>query len=112
MEQRRGGQRQHRDFAGILSHVDTEAIAALSLSIMQRHLAEDKKRKPSPLQLPLVRGQFFGSAHVFYMIEFYHPQTRKAIKWIIKIPINGTPDIWDRLCAETLRTEALVLYSM
>ncbi|OTB04000.1 hypothetical protein M426DRAFT_59501, partial [Hypoxylon sp. CI-4A] len=52
----------------------------------------------------------FGSAHVFYTIEFRDSLNRTIAKWIIKIPVNGTPDTWDKLCAETLRTEALTLY--
>ncbi|KAF3065004.1 hypothetical protein GL218_02335 [Daldinia childiae] len=66
----------------------------------------------SPLQLPQVDGPFLGSAHIFYSIVFAGSQDHEDIKWMIKIPINGTPDIWDGLCAEALRTEALVLYML
>ncbi|KAI2470140.1 hypothetical protein F4781DRAFT_391881 [Annulohypoxylon bovei var. microspora] len=102
-------QKKYRDFAGILSQIDTEAIASHALKIMQVCRRREIGYRPAPLQLPLVRGPLFGSTHVFYSIEFYDAQCRETTKWIIKIPVNGTPDVWDQLCAETLRTEALMI---
>ncbi|KAI1211807.1 uncharacterized protein F4807DRAFT_377467 [Annulohypoxylon truncatum] len=105
-------QKEHRDFAGILSQVDTKAIASYALKLMQVHRKRHIGYRPAPLQLPLVRGPLFGSAHVFYSIEIHDAQYHETTKWIIKIPTNGTPDVWDRLCAEALRTEALMIYKL
>ncbi|KAI1411418.1 hypothetical protein F5Y13DRAFT_57914 [Hypoxylon sp. FL1857] len=131
VEREKKSKKRHRDFAGILAQVDTKAMAAFARDIMQnrRKLTAKGKNKgknnEAPLRLPLVRGPTFGSAHVFYSVEFHdtrekNRESRKnketagnaETKWIIKIPINGTPDTWDQLCAETLRTEALVLYML
>ncbi|KAI1495942.1 hypothetical protein F5X99DRAFT_94794 [Biscogniauxia marginata] len=102
-------ERKHREFAGILSHIDTDAVAHLALDILQSQRSLTVLRRPRPLPLPQISSPFFGSAHVFYVIQFYDDRRREVIKWIIKIPATGTPDLWDKLCAETLRTEALLL---
>ncbi|KAI0595236.1 hypothetical protein F4775DRAFT_605159 [Biscogniauxia sp. FL1348] len=116
-------ERKHRDFAGILSQIDTEAIAQLALNILQSQQQRRRRRltvlhqhrpRPRPLPLPQISDPFFGSAHVFYAICFYEDEhhRRGPVTWIIKIPAAGTPDTWDRLCAETLRTEALLLNTL
>ncbi|KAI5917274.1 hypothetical protein F4810DRAFT_718054 [Camillea tinctor] len=116
-------ERKHRDFAGILSQIDTEAIAHLALDILQSQQRRRQRRltvlhqnrpRPQPLPLPQISEAFFGSAHVFYIIRFHGDEhhRRGPITWIIKIPAAGTPDTWDRLCAETLRTEALLLNTL
>ncbi|KAI1453040.1 hypothetical protein F4805DRAFT_462169 [Annulohypoxylon moriforme] len=105
----RKSQKEDRDFAGILSQIDTEVIASYALQLMQVYRKRQVGYRPAPLQLPLIRGPLFGSAHIFYLIEIFDAQCCETTKWIIKIPINGTPDVWDRLCAEVLRTEALTI---
>ncbi|KAI2605008.1 uncharacterized protein GGS25DRAFT_409934 [Hypoxylon fragiforme] len=107
-------QRRLRGFAGIISQIDTEALASFALGIMQtrRNLTSDPDQDQSPLRLPRIRGPSLGSAHVFYSIAFYDAQTHESTKWIIKIPANGTPDTWDKLSSKMLRTEALVLYML
>ncbi|KAI0119102.1 hypothetical protein F4814DRAFT_446909 [Daldinia grandis] len=112
MERKRRGQRRYHDYAGILSHIDIATIASFALTIMQNRYKLTSADDSPPLQLPQVDGPLLGSAHIFYSIEFADSQDRETLKWIIKIPINGTPDIWDELCAEALRTEALVLYML
>ncbi|KAI1100988.1 hypothetical protein F4804DRAFT_26097 [Jackrogersella minutella] len=107
--ERKRNKRKDRDFAGILGQIDTNTIAVFALEILQERRKALNKRRPAPLQLPTVRGPSFGSAHVFYTIEFRDAVSRESTKWIIKIPVNGTPDVWDRLCPAALRSEALVL---
>ncbi|KAI2617059.1 hypothetical protein GGR54DRAFT_607945 [Hypoxylon sp. NC1633] len=104
--------RRHGDFAGILSHIDTMAIASLASEIMQARRKLETNRSLPLLPLPRIKGPLFGSAHVFYLIEFYNTRDRDTTKWIIKIPVDGTPDTWDRFCAETLRAEALTLFML
>ncbi|KAI0838207.1 hypothetical protein F5Y06DRAFT_303910 [Hypoxylon sp. FL0890] len=132
-EREKRRERKRRDFAGILAQVDTKAIAYFARDILQnrRSVMARGRGSVAPLRLPLIRGPRFGSAHVFYSIEFFdgreksheNPESKEVIgnkdsteskgtKWMIKIPVNGTPDTWDQLCAETLRTEALVLYML
>ncbi|KAI0849879.1 hypothetical protein F5Y00DRAFT_260984 [Daldinia vernicosa] len=110
-------ERKQHDYAGILSHIDTAAIASLAFDIMQARYSCASDNGSSSLgssspQLPQVEGPFFGSAHIFYSIEFASSRDPDDTKWIIKIPINGTPDIWDGLCAEAIRIEALVLMTL
>lgn len=107
VERKRRSRGKRRDFAGILAQIDTGTIASFTLDILQARYRLTPGRGRTPLQLPRVHGPLFGSAHVFYTVDF-----REGTKWIVKIPANGTPDTWDRLCAETLRTEALVLYML
>ncbi|KAI0379163.1 hypothetical protein F5Y04DRAFT_283250 [Hypomontagnella monticulosa] len=106
-ERKRRSKGKHRDFAGILAQIDTDAIASFALDILQARYRLAPERGPPPLQLPRTYGPLYGSAHVFYTLDF-----REGTKWIVKIPTNGTPDTWDKMCAETLRTEALVLYML
>ncbi|KAI1397701.1 hypothetical protein F4819DRAFT_71176 [Hypoxylon fuscum] len=101
---RRKGLGKYRDFAGILSQIDTAAIASFALDIRHSRHKLIHSHDPPLLPFPRVNGPSFGSAHVFYTIEFYD-----ATKWIIKIPANGTPDTWDKLNTEAVRAEALVL---
>ncbi|KAI0110972.1 hypothetical protein F4776DRAFT_355043 [Hypoxylon sp. NC0597] len=123
-------ERKRKGFKGILDQIDTQAIASFARDILRnrRKLVVKGRRAAAPLRLPRVRGPMFGSAHVFYSIEFFdrHEKNRdsweskpsvgtteaRRTKWIIKVPVNGTPDTWDQLSAETLRTEALVLYML
>ncbi|KAI1092169.1 hypothetical protein F5B19DRAFT_455839 [Rostrohypoxylon terebratum] len=102
-------QKENRDFAGILSHVDTKAIASYALQLMHVHRKRQIGYRPAPMRLPTVCSPRFGSAHVFYPIEIYDAQCCETTRWIIKIPTNGTPDVWDKLCAEALRIEALMM---
>ncbi|KAI4866305.1 hypothetical protein F4820DRAFT_417173 [Hypoxylon rubiginosum] len=103
-ERRKGRRSNYRDFAGILAQIDTTVIASFALDILQARHEKVHNYSLPPLPFPSVSGPSFGSAHVFYSIEFYD-----GTKWIIKIPANGTPDIWDKLGAETMRIEALTL---
>ncbi|KAI1473651.1 hypothetical protein F4774DRAFT_423065 [Daldinia eschscholtzii] len=112
LERKTRSQRKCHDYAGILSHIDTTAIASFTLGIMQARHRLITDADSSPLRLPHIDGPLFGSAHVFYSIKFFDSNDDEASKWMMKIPINGTPDIWDELSAETLLTEALVLYTL
>ncbi|XXH05852.1 hypothetical protein Hte_012292 [Hypoxylon texense] len=104
-EERKKKRRSHyRDFAGILAQIDTKSIASFALEILQARHEKVHNYSLPPLPFPRVSRPSFGSAHVFYSIEFYD-----GTKWIMKIPANGTSDIWDKLSAETMRIEALTL---
>ncbi|KAI1800894.1 hypothetical protein F4811DRAFT_556401 [Daldinia bambusicola] len=112
LERKGRTQRKYHEYAGILSHIDTAAIALFTLGIIQARHGLTSTNNSFPLQLPQIDGPLFGSAHVLYLIKFFDSRGKGITKWMIKIPINGTPDIWDELCAETLLTEALVLYTL
>ncbi|KAL7621273.1 hypothetical protein AAE478_008592 [Parahypoxylon ruwenzoriense] len=111
-ERRRRSQRKHHDFAGILAQIDTATIASLCLEILQARRKLTPDHSPPALLLPIIGKPVFGSTHVLYPIEFNGTQSRQTVKWIIKIPAAGTPDTWDKLCAEALRTEALMLHML
>ncbi|KAI1758760.1 hypothetical protein GGR53DRAFT_472028 [Hypoxylon sp. FL1150] len=103
-QRRKRRHQNYRDFAGILAQVDAAAIATFALDIFQARHEKVHDCNLPPLPYPQISSPFFGSAHVFYVIEFYD-----NTNWIIKIPANGTPDVWDKANAEAMRTEALTL---
>ncbi|RYP24683.1 hypothetical protein DL765_000410 [Monosporascus sp. GIB2] len=100
-EQQPPRHQRHRDFAAILAQVDTAALVSLALQTLKQ------RRGPSYYApLPHVGEPVFGSAHVLYPVSF---DDRRQTRWIVKIPLTGTPDVWDELSADALRGEALVL---
>ncbi|CAJ2503866.1 Uu.00g112600.m01.CDS01 [Anthostomella pinea] len=105
--------RKQVDFAGILSQIDTTALAEHAHSLLENLRAADEGNPPGhkrpELALPQVSAPFFGDAHVFYVLQSWDDRKREFVKWVVKIPATGTPDTWDRLSAETLRTEGLLL---
>ncbi|KAI1079604.1 hypothetical protein F5B20DRAFT_590463 [Whalleya microplaca] len=102
-------QAKARDFAGILAQIDTSAIASLALDVLHARRKQTPAHNPPPLPLPRVGPPRFGAAHVLYPVEFYDDRAGRHIKWVVKIPAAGTPDVWDRLSADALRSEALLL---
>ncbi|KAK2755733.1 hypothetical protein FQN54_005883 [Arachnomyces sp. PD_36] len=48
-----------------------------------------------------VNSPIFGKSHILYPLEF-----EDGIKWILKIPANGTPDLLDPASKRALRSEA------
>ncbi|KAI8632985.1 hypothetical protein F5Y19DRAFT_336171 [Xylariaceae sp. FL1651] len=105
--------RKSYDFAAVLSRVDTRAIAHLALDLLQerqqRHLPA---HCPTSLPLPQISSPFFGSAHIFYVIQFWDDRRRETIRWIMKIPAANDKGTWDNLCMETLRTETFLLHML
>ncbi|RYP26810.1 hypothetical protein DL768_011528 [Monosporascus sp. mg162] len=92
---------QQRDFSAILAQVDTGALASLALQTLKQ------RRGPSYYApLPCVGRPVFGSAHVLYPVSF---DDGRRTRWIVKVPVTGTPDVWDELGSDALRGEALVL---
>ncbi|RYP66214.1 hypothetical protein DL770_008847 [Monosporascus sp. CRB-9-2] len=90
-----------RDFSAILAQIDTGALASLAMQTLKQ------RRGPSYYApLPRVGEPVFGSAHVLYPVSF---DDRRQTRWIVKVPVTGTPDVWDELGADALRGEALVL---
>ncbi|RYP35136.1 hypothetical protein DL767_003913 [Monosporascus sp. MG133] len=90
-----------RDFSAILAQIDTGALASLALKTLKQ------RRGPSYYApLPRVGEPVFGSAHVLYPVSF---DDRRQTRWVVKVPVTGTPDVWDELAADALRGEALVL---
>ncbi|KAI1339347.1 hypothetical protein F5Y15DRAFT_424050 [Xylariaceae sp. FL0016] len=101
--------RRRGDFRGILAQIDTAPIAVLAHNLLvgRREAARALERERIPL--PHVGAPFFGSAHVFYVIQFWDESERRRIRWILKVPASGTADTWGEGDAEALRTEALML---
>ncbi|RYO95606.1 hypothetical protein DL766_002458 [Monosporascus sp. MC13-8B] len=100
-EQQPPHRQRHRDFAAILAQIDTAAFAALALQTLKQ------RRGPSYYApLPHVGEPVFGSAHVLCPVSF---DDRRRTRWIVKVPLTGTPDVWDELGADSLRGEELVL---
>ncbi|KAK7752502.1 hypothetical protein SLS62_005470 [Diatrype stigma] len=105
--------KRHHDFAAILAQVDRDAIAALCLQVF-----EERRGGPGspPLAAPLleVEDPILGAAHVLWPVRICtesnrNNETAATTRWIVKVPVAGTPDTWDELGADALRGEALTL---
>ncbi|KAI0018073.1 hypothetical protein F4780DRAFT_559353 [Xylariomycetidae sp. FL0641] len=151
-------QRRRREaFRAILAQIDTEKLADLALDhYVQRRrvpgfsptsmMTAAHHRPPAETPRPQVSEPFFGSTHVFYVLQFSSAddgsggavggadtdaeteaegataatgktkkkkkRRRRPLKWVFKIPVAGTPDVWDQAGAEALRTEALLLHAL
>ncbi|KAH9888655.1 hypothetical protein F4778DRAFT_402501 [Xylariomycetidae sp. FL2044] len=102
-------ERRRHDFVNTLSQFDTKALLLLAHEHHESQRRQTANHRPSPLPLPKISKPVFGSAHVFYMLQFDDEQTMQTTKWVAKIPVHGTAASWDDLSSETLRAEAGVL---
>jgi hypothetical protein len=61
-----------------------------------------KHPKEPPPRPPVVGAPMHGSYHLLFPVDFKDRGTR----WLLKVPINGTPACWNALCADELESEA------
>lgn len=84
-------------FSAVLSTLDREQLPLLASAIL--------RRLQSPYQTtdakPSIGEPLYGSYHVLFPMTF-----DIGLRWIAKIPINGTASKWDELSASALTSEA------
>lgn len=83
-------------FSAVLSTLDREQLPVLASAILRRaqpHRTTNTK--------PVVDEAIYGSYHVLFPLTFDF-----GLRWIVKIPINGTESKWDELSASALTSEA------
>lgn len=84
-------------FSAVLSTLDREQLPLLGEDILQRM----QPRHPATNTRPSVGEPMYGSYHVLFPLTF-----DGVLRWLAKIPINGTEDKWDELSASALASEA------
>lgn len=84
-------------FSAVLSTLDKEQLPLLASAILQRlqPLYRTTNAEPS------VGEPLYGSYHVLFPLTF-----DTGLRWVAKIPINGTASKWDELSASALASEA------
>lgn len=87
-------------FRPILAVVRLDAIPEMATKIWS-----SKYPKGCLVYPPVVGAPLHGSYNILFLIEFRDQE----IKWLLKIPINGTPNHWDTLCADELESEARIM---
>lgn len=84
-------------FSAVLSTLDRDQLALIARAILRRLQPpyQTTNAKPS------VGEPLYGSYHVLFPLTF-----DIGLRWIAKIPINGTANKWDELSASALTSEA------
>lgn len=85
-------------FSNILSIINTSKLSQLAKSIRERN--DEKYNKNGPV----VGDPITGSYHVVYPLHF-----DDKVSWAAKIPIAGTPELWDESSTKALTSEAKVM---
>lgn len=90
------GESDNRElFSAVLSTLDQEQLPLLASAILHRYQPHHPSTNPS------VGEPLYGSYHVIFPLTF-----DTDVRWIAKIPINGTMNKWDELSASALTSEA------
>ncbi|KAH6894197.1 hypothetical protein B0T10DRAFT_558352 [Thelonectria olida] len=82
----------------------TDVIAALDLEklpdLAQKTRRAQEPYRAQPDKLPVVGELMHGSYNIIYPIDF-----SDGIRWLVKVPINGTENKWDKLSAVAMTAE-------
>ena len=93
-------------FADVLSLIDPAALTEYALHIRQRLLSRQaydaSKASSATIQCHCNSGVMPGSHSVCLPVVF-----SDGMKWLFKVPGNGTSELWDGQSAQALRSEAL-----
>ena len=84
-------------FSAVLSTLDRDQLPLLAITILQRI----QPHHPPNRKGPSVGEPIYGSYHVVFPLIF-----DGGLRWVVKIPINGTGENWDELSASALTAEA------
>lgn len=84
-------------FSAVLSTLDKDQLPHLASAILRR--VQPGLAAPEPK--PSVGQPLYGSYHVLFPVTF-----DDGLRWLVKIPINGTAAKWDELAASALACEA------
>lgn len=89
-------------FSAVLSTLDTKQLPVLGNTILRRiRQLQPQLQHIATNTTPSVGEPIYGSFHVLFPLTF-----DDGLRWIAKIPINGTADKWDELSASALVSEA------
>ncbi|KAI2622452.1 hypothetical protein GGR54DRAFT_629978 [Hypoxylon sp. NC1633] len=88
---------EHAEFAEVLSVLDKEQLSLLGSTTLRRL---QPQLAPSDTE-PTVGEPMYGSYHVLFPLDF-----NTGLRWLVKIPINGTASKWDEMSALPLASEA------
>lgn len=84
-------------FSAVLETLNREQLPLLASAILHRVQPSD----PARTMMPSVGKPLYGSYHVLFPLIF-----DTGLRWVAKIPINGTASNWDELSASALTSEA------
>ncbi|OQD68803.1 hypothetical protein PENDEC_c030G04885 [Penicillium decumbens] len=84
-------------FSAVLSTLDREQLPLLASAILRRLQPPHRTTNAKPS----VGEPLYGSYHVLFPLTF-----DIGLRWVAKIPINGTASKWDELSASALTSEA------
>ncbi|KAL2889088.1 hypothetical protein HOO65_030589 [Ceratocystis lukuohia] len=84
-------------FSAVLSTVNKEQLALLGSTVLRRI----EPQHPTAQTTPSIGDPMYGSFHVLFPLLF-----ETGLRWLVKIPINGTPEKWNDSSASALASEA------
>jgi hypothetical protein len=84
-------------FAPVLAVVRLDAVPDAASRLWDTHNPHDPLARP-----PVVGAPLHGSYNILFPVEF----GCRGVRWLLKVPISGTPDHWDTLSADELESEA------
>lgn len=90
---------EHEPFNPVLASIRLDNLAEYASNIrksLDQHSAN--------FETAIVGSPIFGSYHVLYPIEF-----ADEVRWLLKVPVNGTRDKFRDLDARSIRSEALTM---
>jgi hypothetical protein len=88
-------------FRPVLAVLQLSKVPAYAASIREK---ADSQAGSAPVEIPVVGSPRHGSFHILFPIDF-----SDGTRWLLKVPINGTPDKWNKRTANALRSEALTM---
>lgn len=90
---------EHQLFNPVMASIRLDNLAEYASTIRKSLVQHGGSSKT-----PIVGSPMFGSYHVLYPLEF-----DDEIRWLFKVPINGTRDKFCDLDARSIRSEALTM---
>ncbi|KAK3896677.1 hypothetical protein C8A05DRAFT_39775 [Staphylotrichum tortipilum] len=84
-------------FSAVLSVVRLDAVPEAASRLWDSQHPQDHLARP-----PVVGAPLHGAYNILFPVEF----ECRGVRWLLKIPINGTPTHWDALSADALESEA------
>jgi hypothetical protein len=84
-------------FSAVLSALNREQLPLLAKAILQKV----DPHSPATQTTPSVGDLLYGSSHVVFPLIF-----NTGLRWVTKIPINGTASTWNDTSASALSSEA------
>ncbi|KAL2008156.1 hypothetical protein VTN00DRAFT_8138 [Thermoascus crustaceus] len=100
-------------FSSVMASIRLDLVPGYA-STVRRKINHDNEHQELEPHLPLLLGKIestvtigsplFGSYHVLFPVRFSN-----GVRWLLKVPSNGTRDRFDESAARALRSEALTM---